>query len=79
MTRERLPSGLPVKPGHATIGIEHPEYGIISIDEPLAELVSRLWTLRIETRSSCQGCPCGGVVILPNDAETLEWVPHRCA
>jgi hypothetical protein len=60
MMREEVPSDLPITPGHATVDIEHPEHGIISIDEPLAELASRLWTLRIETGSSCQGCSCGG-------------------
>lgn len=72
MTREDVPTDLPINPGHATLDIEHPEHGIISIDEPLAELVSRLWTLRIETGSCCQGCACGGKRHLMCDSDRAE-------
>jgi hypothetical protein len=68
-----MPTELPINPGHATVDVEHPEHGVIQIDEPLAELVSRLWTLRIETGSSCQGCACGGERHLTCES---DWADH---
>ncbi len=73
MTRERMPTELPINPGHATVDVEHPEHGVIQIDGPLAELASRLWTLRVETGSCCQGCACGGERHLTCES---DWAEH---
>lgn len=67
---------------HVQVTVQHPQRGTVQVDEGLADLLTALWTLGIDTLHSCQAEHQGGrtwsmvFILFPSSGDVEDFLEY---